>query len=326
MNNNDILEQLRKTLMMDIDPVKKLTIGDAYDNFINHAKINCREETIKFYNAKFSRIYKYFINNDIKYVDDINKRELTKFVAFLKSNNLKNSSVNKYVELIKSVVKYNFDNDFCMNNNILGFKKLKEDKSNIKIIEKDNIKKILRYINNLDFSDIYNVKKALYIYLLYDTGARINEILNIKTVNVDINNNQILLDFTKTKDFRMVYITDVTVKLLKIYIDYLNENVPNNIYLLCSFKTGNKLAKNTIYEFLDKLKKELNINQSITPHKWRHTMATELVEADTNLYSVMTVLGHTSLETTKKYLHVHNNKIKSDTLKSLEIRQKKGPV
>lgn len=74
----------------------------------------------------------------------------------------------------------------------------------------------------------------------------------------------------------------------------------------------------SIYDFILHIKRTLNIEQSISPHKWRHTFATKLIDKNVNLDSIMRVLGHTQYTTTARYLHQKQDKIKNDILQAIK--------
>ena len=125
------------------------------------------------------------------------------------------------------------------------------------------------------------------------------------------------MSFTKTKDTRWVFLQDKTIETLKTYLKWHN----GNKYLLLNVN-GTKINRDSIYHFLEQIKKDLNIKQSITPHKWRHTFATKLVRNNVNLNTIMNVLGHTQYETTKRYIHIEMEERRTEILNILENKKK----
>ena len=88
-----------------------------------------------------------------------------------------------------------------------------------------------------------------------------------------------------------------------------------------SLTWGTIYFKSTIYFFINQIKEDLNINNSISPHKWRHTLASTLVNQNVNVSIVQKVLGHTSLEIIKRYLHAEEDFISKSVLNVLEQKK-----
>ena len=229
------------------------------------------------------------------------------------------SSINKHIEVIKHICKYNFDNELSSANNISNFKKLKNDTLETITIQEKQIFKILDYLDNLNLKNVVTLRNVLTIYLMKDTGARINEILHIQCKNISLETNRILLTFTKTGYPRKVYLSSRTIELLT---DYLSRpELEDSKFLLINFQTKEIVFKSTIYFFINQIKEDLNINNSISPHKWRHTLASTLVNQNVNVSIVQKVLGHTSLEITKRYLHAEEDFISKSVLNVLEQKK-----
>lgn len=87
---------------------------------------------------------------------------------------------------------------------------------------------------------------------------------------------------------------------------------------MCNVKTKEMTARCNLYSFIHKLKEECGITQSISPHKWRHTLATQLVKMNISLENVRKLLGHSTLNITKKYLHVDDESQRNTILNALQ--------
>lgn len=317
MNSQEILTQFANLIY---NTKTKLSINQAYFNMLEYSKTRCRAGTIEYYQKVYNSFKMWFSDNNIKFVEDINKQNLTRYVSYLKTvKEYKNSSINKHIEVIKHICKYNFDNELSSANNISNFKKLKNDTLETITIQEKKIFKILDYLNNLNLKNIVTLRNVLTIFLLKDTGARINEILHIECKNISLETNRILLSFTKTGYPRKVYLSSRTIELLT---DYLSRpELEDSKFLLINFQTKEIVFKSTIYFFINQIKEDLNINNSISPHKWRHTLASTLVNQNVNVSIVQKVLGHTSLEITKRYLHAEEDFISKSVLNVLEQKK-----
>ena len=313
MNTQQIISEFAKLIN---GTNTKLLLQQAYDHMISYAKITCRPDTIKYYEKCYFSIKEWYHNNNIYYVEDIDKNNLNQYVNYLKVvRGLKNNSINKHIEVIKHITKYNYDNELSNANKISNYKKLKRDDIETSIIDINNIHAILNYMSSLDLDNIVILRNVLSIYLMKDTGVRLNEVRHIKINNIFINENRITLDFTKTGKNRDVFFSNATKDLIIKLLSFRDIN--GCIYLLSNYQTKEIVYRSAIYDFLAAIKKTLNITISISPHKWRHTLATTLLKANVNIKVVQEILGHTSLEITKRYLHIDNEYKASQVLSVL---------
>ncbi|MDE6584976.1 MAG: tyrosine-type recombinase/integrase, partial [Anaeroplasmataceae bacterium] len=99
------------------------------------------------------------------------------------------------------------------------------------------------------------------------------------------------------------------------YLDKYHNKKCEYLFITKAFQP---MQVDSVYDLLAKLKKTLQIEQSISPHKWRHTFATNLINENVNLHSIMQVLGHTQYSTTARYLHQNQNKLKNEILHAIK--------
>lgn len=292
---------------------KKLALCDAWNNFISTSVLNCRPDTISYYKHQWNYATTFFKMNNIVYLNEISNNTLTSLQIHFKNKGYSNSSINKFTDIIKIVYKFNYDHDFISSNPIRDFKKLKSDTPETITIQDDIRTKILNYLDTLDDNNIFNLRDKLIIYILDETGVRLSELLNIKSKNVQVSENTIYLEYTKTGKPRDVYFSDKTKRFIQAYISRINPN----LYFFQNLVDNKRMTKVSVYKFINHLKTELSIKQSISPHKWRHTLATNLMNNKLPIKEVQNVLGHTQLTTTQRYLHEDKRKTKKDVLNVL---------
>jgi integrase/recombinase XerD len=155
-------------------------------------------------------------------------------------------------------------------------------------------------INKMIYS-LNNIKHRLVISLLYSSGLRLSELINLKTNHINMIDNTILIKSGKGKKDRITLLSKKVKSMLKQYKS-------GNKYL---FETNNKkYSKRSIQEIIKKSSKLANIKQKVTPHILRHSFATHLLEKGTDIRYIQKLLGHSSLRTTQIYTHVAKNNIK----------------
>jgi len=161
-----------------------------------------------------------------------------------------------------------------------------------RIISKEAVGKII--------SNAYNLKQQTFICLLYGTGIRLAEILNLKISDIDGDRKQLLIVRGKGAKDRYVDIPDCLLLLLRHYYKVYRPLV----YLFNGEEAGEKLAPRSVQYWVKDAARWAGIRKSVSPHLLRHCYATHHLENGTNLVYIQQQLGHKHLKTTVKYLHL----------------------
>jgi integrase/recombinase XerC len=141
----------------------------------------------------------------------------------------------------------------------------------------------------------------LILEILYSTGIRRQELINLKSKNIDINNKTIKV-FGKRKKERYIPLIKSTIILIKQYLEFrkeLNFKVNNEYFFITS--KGKKIYDNLVYRITKKYFSKYSTKQKKSPHILRHSFATHLLNNGADLNSVKDLLGHTSLAATQVY-------------------------
>lgn len=197
--------------------------------------------------------------------------------------------------------------------------KFKETFSLPRIIPKNNIECLLKhmYRQKAESKASGLVRDLAVIEILFATGARIYELTNLTMLDIDLGNGSIRL-FGKGSRERCVQIANKEV--LSILREYHQKYLPaieKSGYFFIN-NCGRRFSEQSVRNMLKKHAKEANIPQHITPHMFRHSVATYLLEEGVDIVYIQHILGHRSLSTTQIYLHV-------SLQKQLEIIRDKHP-
>ena len=154
-------------------------------------------------------------------------------------------------------------------------------------------------------------RERVILEILYGSGIRVSELVNIKLNDIDFNNKTILI-FGKGSKERIVPFGDYALDALNNYINdgrkkYLNSTESD--YLIVG-KNESNLTTRRIEQIIDNLIKKTSIKMNITPHMFRHTFATHLLDNGCELIAVQELLGHESLSSTEIYTHVSNEHLR----------------
>lgn len=220
-------------------------------------------------------------------INNLTKEYLKSYMINFKQNNSK-TYYNKMGWILISLYEC-LGQNFKMN----WFCPLKIDRKFVNIISFNEFKSIM---NNLP-----NLKHKTITILLYSSGIRIDELLNIKIEDIDLINNRILIHSKKHGKDRYIPIHKLTLRYIKKYLSIFKPNQ----YLF----NGQKLPKysaSSIRQFLKKASK--SIDKNIYPHLFRHSLATNIIEKE-NVFITMEILGHKNLKSTLFYNHIPAEKL-----------------
>ena len=282
-----------------------MLLKKAINEYLKNSKLIKKNGTYEYEKKHLNTIIKYFDNINVKITSQLNKQVINNMLIFFKEKNCcVNKTLNKKINLLKRVLIFNnVNNDY-----ILNFVKLKENKKRFDLVNENDLKKILNYLNlKNDDNDPIILTEKIIIYLLLDTGIRRNELLNIEINNINFDNNYLLLKVTKTDVDRIVFFTCFTKNLLLKY----SKMLPERKNLLWNYKVNKQFNDDHIRLLFKKIKKECNI-EKLHPHMLRHTFATMFLENGGSLVSLQRLLGHSSLKTTEIYLHMSFKYLKKD--------------
>ena len=181
-----------------------------------------------------------------------------------------------------------------------------------KIIPISNVESIIKYAYHQHYSAITSyqtettLRNLLVIELLFSTGMRVSEISNLKIKNVDLKSKNIYIYGKGSKERIMCLANDSIEKLLEQYLDTRK----NSSEYLFTNKLGNHYSAQSIRNMVNTYAKAAGVEMHITPHMFRHTFATALLDEDVNIRYIQQLLGHSSIVTTQIYTHISTNKIR----------------
>jgi integrase/recombinase XerD len=172
------------------------------------------------------------------------------------------------------------------------------------ILHVDEINTIIAAI---DLSHPEGIRNKAIIETLYSCGLRVSELVNLRITDMFFREGYIKVTGKGSKQ-RLVPISDTAIRYIEQYFEHVrNHLVPvkgaENIVFLN--RRGNKLSRVMIFTFLKELLKKTTIKKQVSPHTFRHSFATHLVEGGADLRAVQEMLGHESIMTTELYTHLN---------------------
>jgi len=262
--------------------------------------------------------YKKDLNQFLTYSKDIELSKIDynfirQYLQFLYNKKYNSTTISRHISSLKSFFKYLVKVGISKTNPMLL---ISNPKLNKKLPNFINYKDLDILFNVLNQNDILGLRNTLILELLYSSGVRVSELINIKLSDIDLNNERILILGKGNKE-RYVLFGDRCKNLLIKYLDesriFLNKK--DSEYLLLN-KFGNKITDRAIRLIIDDIVKKSGLKLDVSPHTLRHTFATHLLNEGADLKIVQELLGHENIATTGIYTHVSNEQLRQVYLKS----------
>lgn len=276
---------------------------DDFENYLRDLKMS--DNTCDSYKSDIKKFMKYYEDSYGEELLRLYKPDVQAYISYLKNNlNLKPTTINRYLCAIKNY------NEFLVN---------KQIQCDIVVTKKDFIKIQSKFIkedvpeekeiNHLKHMAIESPRDFCVLCLAIYGGFRASEIVHIKITHIKLEARYIEI-IGKGNKFRTVSINDIMYSALENYLNERHQTHTNNEYLFIGKKSnfyGNKpLNRNFVNRILDKYNANVNI-EDLHPHLLRHYFCTTaFYKAGYSIAQVASQAGHSSINTTMKYLDNHN--------------------
>lgn len=268
--------------------------------------------TEKNYELDLFKYFEYLDKNNLNYLT-VKYKDVSNFTLFLAKQNYKSTTINRIDSSIRSFYNY-LELEEKINGN--PFKAA----SNLKVSKRlPNYFKYDEYLTMISVidKDDYEYRNRLILEMLFATGLRVSELSNIKIKDIDFSEREIKIMGKGSKE-RFVFYNKECAIVLDSYLKECRNKLLNHKdseYLFINH-LGDKLTDRGIRLIIDKIVKKSCIKSKVSPHTFRHTFATMLLNEGCNIKSVQELLGHSSLGTTGIYTHLTNDEVRLAYMKA----------
>jgi len=259
-----------------------------------------QEMRLRNFSQKTIRAYLHYNKELLRFANykspkGINKQDIRDYLDFLLRSNKSSATVNLVVNALKFYYEKILQRKFFVP--VAGIKRPKQEKKLPIVLSRQEIIKMIEITDNL--------KHRLIIQILYSSGLRVSELVNLKIDDIDFYRQIITVKAGKGKKDRITIVSKVVLKNME---KYLLEYQPL-VYLFESHEAGKKMNVRSAQMIVAQAVKRVGVNKNITAHSLRHSFATHLLENGVNLRYIQELLGHARLETTQIYTKVAVNKL-----------------
>lgn len=238
---------------------------------------------------------------EVEDIDEVEYAIIRSWIVALVNSNISNRSVNRKVSSLKAYYRFLQRTGALANNPLAKHKALKTSKKIEVPFSEEEMQKIL---SQIPFEDDFEGRRdKLIIELLYATGIRRSELINLKVKDVDFSSKSLKVLGKRNKE-RIVPLLDSTLDLFRLY--FLSRNDLFEIFdneFVFLVKSGNKIYETLVYRIINGYFSKVSSKVKRSPHILRHTFATHLLNKGADLNSVKELLGHSSLASTQVYTH-----------------------
>lgn len=251
-----------------------------------------------------------FVETEGVLMEEVDHRLVRYYFARMKEQGKAATSINRSISALKSYYKFLQREKLIQNNPVRLIQSLKTPKKLPISVDKQKMNMLLDTMEQAEQS-FENIRDFVVMELLFGTGIRLAELLQIKESDIDFYNNKILI-FGKRNKQRYVPIHTTLKKELKSYLQRKKtENLDNNSEYLVVTKEGKKAYAKLIYRIVQKYLSMVTSQKKRSPHVLRHSFATTLLDNGADLNAIKELLGHAGLAATQIYTHNSAERLKS---------------
>lgn len=275
--------------------------------FLNMLKVerNFSDHTLKAYHDDLAQ-FNQFLEQELLNLRTFEYKDARNYLSYLYSNNLKRITVSRKISTLRTFYEFWMTQDTSVNNPFIQLVHPKKEQYLPQFFYEEEMEALFNTVSN-------DAKKGLrdrvVIELLYATGIRVSELVNIKVMDLDMNLPGVKVLGKGNKE-RFVPFGEFCRQSIEQYLEKFKPlKGKSHPYLIVNMKGDPITERGIRYLLNDVVKRTAGVTE-IHPHKLRHTFATHLLNQGADLRTVQSLLGHVNLSTTGKYTHVSNQQLR----------------
>jgi integrase/recombinase XerC len=239
-------------------------------------------------------------------LENLTIQDFRSWLVFRNEQKFSHPSTARAISCLRSFFRFQNRHKNISNKEIENLKSPKLGKPIPKAVDKVDIDSVMGLIDEFSKGDWLQKRDVALLTLIYGSGLRISEALSL-TKN-HLNNNGVVIITGKGNKQRMVPILPIVQKRINEYLSALPHKINNNEPIFLGLR-GKKYQPAMFEKLIQKIREYLNLPDTITPHAFRHSFATHLLEAGGDLRTIQELLGHSSLSTTQRYTKIDKKRL-----------------
>ena len=298
MNNDQLIQKYKRYLLLE----KGLS-----------------KNSISAYLTDLNKLMNYALEKELA-IKDIKTNHLEEFLAELYDQGIKPRSIARVLSGVKSFFLYLFLDDFIQIN---PAELLESPKVGLKLPTVLAVEEIDAILAVIDQSTPEGSRNYAIIETLYSCGLRVSELVNLKFTNLFFDEGFIRVDGKGSKQ-RLVPISDIAILKINNYLDHrkmIEAKKESEEFVFLS-RRGVPISRITVFYWIKKYTEEAGIKKTISPHIFRHSFATHMLERGANIRHIQAMLGHEKITTTEIYTHLDRNFLRQEIISHHPLNKK----
>ena len=262
------------------------------------------DNTIKSYENDLKELAMFFEGKNIY---NLTKEDILKFIDKNKKTK-SDKTISHFITTFRGFYRYLEQEEIIKNNPMLNISLPKTRKSLPKVLSVEEVDKIL----DIELNNKNDYRNKAMLELMYSTGIRISELINIKIHDLSIANCTLKVMGKGSKE-RIIPIGDYAITYLNLYIEnYRKDFIKFNTDYLFLNSRGTNMTRQAFFKIVKKIAREKAVKQDFSPHTLRHSFATHMLENGADLRTIQELLGHSDVSTTQIYTNISNRFIEDN--------------
>ena len=247
----------------------------------------------------YKKILEIFFNSTRKNTEQITTEDITYFLYWYKRRNkdkeISDRSLDKVLDALKAYFKWCYERNYIQRNPTSIIKPIKSEK------------KIQEHLTEIELEKVrkscINAKEKALVEFMFSTGCRVSEVANMKLSDINWEDRTIII-FGKGKKYRIGFLNIRGCFALQEYIENYRKG-DSDFLFVSDRKPYNKMHNDGLEKIVRNISKRSGIGKNLTPHVFRRTMATHMLEKGASIQDIQKILGHEKIETTLRYAKVN---------------------
>jgi len=299
-----------------------MSFDESIEEYLSFCMIDkgLSKNTYESYKNDLNKYKEYCTTKGIKDPKDIKPETIENYLAYLyEDDSDETSTVARKLTAIKNYHSF-LEKEKITNKNVsIGIKRPKLKKQIVRTLSVEDVDKLL----DITLKTPFDYRNKAMLELIYATGLRVSELVNLTLNNIDFTNCIIRIVGKGNKE-RIIPLGEYSMYYLNMYMDVRGSLLKKEVCdALFVNNHGKKITRQGFFKNLKSILREKGLDEDVSPHTLRHSFATHLLNSGADLRSIQEMLGHSDISTTRIYTHVSDNKLNSD-YKEYHPRNKKG--
>lgn len=280
-----------------------------FENYLKFER-NFSDNTLEAYISDLNKL-KHFSENELEGTSpsDISYSEIQEYLFHLSKQKISERSQARWISSVKTFFKYLVEDEIRDDN---PSALLESPKLGIYLPDTLSFEEINTLINAIDFDSDLGIRNHCILEILYGCGLRVTELINLKISNIYFKEKYIKVE-GKGDKIRLVPLADYTAEIIKKYMNSVRvfgkiNKKSEDILILNS--RGASMSRVMVFIIIKDLVLKAGINKKISPHTFRHSFATHLLQNGADLRFIQEMLGHSSITTTEIYTHLETEELR----------------